>query len=792
MNNYIIPNRLMSTILLMVMTLAHFAWGQEMKKGAFILISLEGTVTFLDDQGKKASAVAVGQSIPASYQLETGEDGKLVGLLSNGTLLTLVEKTKMKVATFEQQPFEAGDKKLADLQGEPSKSKVSIDLEFGSLVVKTKKLNKGSMFDINSPVGVAGIRGTEFQMASNPGQGVQLDVTESTVAFAPPGGGAPVEVSQGGGLSVSPSGVATTRPVNPSVAQNIQSTNQAATEATNDVSLGEVTAAMDQASAESESSEEQSSEESSEDSEEESTDETEESSEESPEEADSSDSDSEETESGSDSEGSSETDAMEDKQASSDSDGGEAGSAAPEAANSPVQAEANIDAVLETNADAKQTRKTGESGASAGEIARLGLNAEQMEKFFNLPTSLQANLKEESPVNVRRFIDLSGMSVVNLETYFGYSPETRKKIVYLEDVMMISLLDKAYDEEILESLLTQENLANSKSSNTPGEGPDDVRITQLGDTLRASGNGAVFDEISEMNQGEWTDEWIELAEIANHLTQDYDLSNADVWQRWESLGGIDGGDALENPFFEQVSATYGELDHSTYGLVEDHTTIGGASISMGSGTYDLGDFLVKNNDLLIGATDTFSLSGNIQFESDDPATTRVVVMSGASLAAAEGLNLQSAISDFVISAREDVLLKNASVDALNKLAVQSLRDVTLENATLTASQQMMIKAARDLNVDGLQISQNLPSMIMEATTIRLRNIDFPSVTQVQLNSLKGPIDGSYPNFGSVSASEQLGRVNFIENVKSGGNLMNDRPTFDTYGTNIQIGKISNP
>ena len=47
MNNYIIPNRLVSTILLMVMTLAHFAWGQEMKKGAFILISLEGTVTFL-------------------------------------------------------------------------------------------------------------------------------------------------------------------------------------------------------------------------------------------------------------------------------------------------------------------------------------------------------------------------------------------------------------------------------------------------------------------------------------------------------------------------------------------------------------------------------------------------------------------------------------------------------------------------------------------------------------------------------------------------------------------------
>jgi len=72
----------------------------------------------------------------------------------------------------------------------------------------------------------------------------------------------------------------------------------------------------------------------------------------------------------------------------------------------------------------------------------------------------------------------------------------------------------------------------------------------------------------------------------------------------------------------------------------------------------------------------------------------------------------------------------------------------------------------------------------------LRNIDFPAATQVQLNSLKGPIDGRYPNFGTaVSPAQQLGRVNFIENVRSGGNLMNNRATFDQFGVNITIGKI---
>ena len=44
-------------------------------------------------------------------------------------------------------------KKWPIWKGEPSESKVVIDLDWGSLVVKTKKLDKKSSFDINSPVG---------------------------------------------------------------------------------------------------------------------------------------------------------------------------------------------------------------------------------------------------------------------------------------------------------------------------------------------------------------------------------------------------------------------------------------------------------------------------------------------------------------------------------------------------------------------------------------------------------------------------------------------------------------
>ena len=104
-----------------------------------------------------------------------------------------------------------------------------------------------------------------------------------------------------------------------------------------------------------------------------------------------------------------------------------------------------------------------------------------------------------------------------------------------------------------------------------------------------------------------------------------------------------------------------------------------------------------------------------------------------------------------------------------------------------------IKAARNLNVDGLTFSRSVSSILMEATTIRLSNVNFPAASAVRLNSLHGPIDGKYPNFGTaVPAAAQIGRVNFLQNVSSGGNQIMTRQAFDQYGKNVMIGKTPSP
>ena len=76
---------------------------------------------------------------------------------------------------------------------------------------------------------------------------------------------------------------------------------------------------------------------------------------------------------------------------------------------------------------------------------------------------------------------------------------------------------------------------------------------------------------------------------------------------------------------------------------------------------------------------------------------------------------------------------------------------------------------------------------MEAQTVNLRNLNFPSGSTVKLNSAYGPLDGKYPNFNSI----MWGRVNFITNIRYADHLIMSRPAFDSHGGKISIGTIGN-
>ena len=982
------------------------SFGQSGNRGAFIFISQEGDVRFENQAGVPMPDLSQGEAIPANYIVVTGRDGQMVGLLSNGTLLTLEAETRMKVRTFEQVPFDDGGRKLSDLEGEPSKSNVEIELDIGSLIVKTKKLNKSSTLNIHSPVGVAGIRGTEFQMASLPGSGVQLDVTESTVAFTPPGGAAPIAVSQGNGLTVPPSGIPQRRPLNPVAARKIQSSNKKATEATQDVPLVEVSEAMEQASNEQDGqAEEQPRDEPKEETPEEEPKEEEAQAVEETEQVEEADAvedaaPAEEPEPLEESAPAEESvpveepvllddpelleepeaveneqpiplgelqsdeeieaqlrtldepeeklffeeqemekeepaalvqlldDIMEDEEekptklaqkkvARSNTEQETSSAEQPEnisqplagttveepllplvsadvestnvvspvppanevvapvkpespvrvrASASPVQSsnQQQIAQVLENNPELKlrqevskfdlsetqvdrfatlepalksivknesedvvgrllsnpafepakvesfygysdSTRElmlglddsalfglmeAGYEDAILNEALSINLNREQIERYDQLPRAAQDGVRLESPAVVTRLFESASFEPERVATFYGYSEETRELVLGLEDDIMFPLLDEQFDEELFNESLTKMNIDFSKPINLPTEQPQDPfaqRLHDLSERLKESGNGWVMDELLEMSGGQLTDEWLKIGETAEVLLRHSsidELAPANAFQTSE---------VLSNPFYNDVASMFDELELEAL-VYGDGVMIGASHLIIPDNSLALNPYFGDGvREVVISASESISFEGDISWEA--PLGTneaRLVVMSAGDLNIKQGATLQSATSDLILSTREDLELRQVNLNAAREVVIRGMRDVTLNDVHIGATNLAKIKARRDLYADGLTFRPDINKIVMEATTLRLRNIDFPGSAQVRLNSLKGGIDGRYPNFGNVSAGQQIGRVNFIENVKSGGNVLNSRATFDQHGKNIQIGKIANP
>jgi hypothetical protein len=213
-------------LLFLTTLLATQVWGQ---KGSVIVIQTKGLVEAISPTGSKLKEPVVrGSVLPEGYSIKTNLFSESVLLLSNGTTATIQENSVFKLIEFKQAPFDAQNQSFGQLENEPSTSTVSIEMEIGSLVVQTKKLNKTSSFSIQTPTGTAGIRGTQFQLASRPNTGMQLDVAESQVAFTPAGQNQPVVVGPGRGLDSSPGGQIKQRPINPIVSQNISSKNSVA------------------------------------------------------------------------------------------------------------------------------------------------------------------------------------------------------------------------------------------------------------------------------------------------------------------------------------------------------------------------------------------------------------------------------------------------------------------------------------------------------------------------------------------------------------------------------------
>ena len=186
-------------------------------KGAIIIAGLEGQVTVVNNTTQiplPPEKVVAGGVLFDGHTIKTGPSSKIILLLTNGTITTVKPETSLNFKKFTQEKFDTTQTKLNDLEGEPSSSNTVLDIEFGDLVVDVKKLDKKSSFNIESPVGTAGIRGTvpAISVAKTPDGGFTqtTSMLRGEIAFTPSGGGLPTLLGPGQSLStgIGPNGLA--------------------------------------------------------------------------------------------------------------------------------------------------------------------------------------------------------------------------------------------------------------------------------------------------------------------------------------------------------------------------------------------------------------------------------------------------------------------------------------------------------------------------------------------------------------------------------------------------------
>ena len=165
------------------------------ERGAIIFVKLEGVVKVQKTSNQQflpAADIVVGAAITDGHTVITEDQSKAILLFSNGSMTTLDSNATLTIETFDQKAFKPTEQTIADLAAEPSSSQTKLKLEQGNLFFKVKTLAATSSYEIDSPIGTAGIRGTggemKVQKLPNGGATGGVNMLEGEVDFTDPSG----------------------------------------------------------------------------------------------------------------------------------------------------------------------------------------------------------------------------------------------------------------------------------------------------------------------------------------------------------------------------------------------------------------------------------------------------------------------------------------------------------------------------------------------------------------------------------------------------------------------------
>ncbi len=129
----------------------------EAKVNKAIVRAVRGTADVSTDKGSTWKPVRVGNQLSPNTTIRTGV-GSVVDLFlgDNGPVVRVTADTEMGIDRLDSEG--TGVEKVIETQ---------LDLKNGRILGNVKKLADASKYEVKTPVGVAGIRGTEYDISAN-------------------------------------------------------------------------------------------------------------------------------------------------------------------------------------------------------------------------------------------------------------------------------------------------------------------------------------------------------------------------------------------------------------------------------------------------------------------------------------------------------------------------------------------------------------------------------------------------------------------------------------------------
>jgi hypothetical protein len=163
-----------------------------------------GDAVSVDSEGKRESLRA-GVFLPQGSSVSTGPKSTVDLLFENGTTIRVEADSEFSLDRLMTSPFDAGSIDYKSLPEEPGTSNTLVGVPSGTILFDVAKLKKPSAFQISTPLGIAGIRGTSGFVRGDSADAkspVSFGLASGSAEFTTPNGNArPVGAGESFGVA---------------------------------------------------------------------------------------------------------------------------------------------------------------------------------------------------------------------------------------------------------------------------------------------------------------------------------------------------------------------------------------------------------------------------------------------------------------------------------------------------------------------------------------------------------------------------------------------------------------